>query len=504
MIKILPVHKIREADEYTIKHEPISSVDLMERAATRLFKWILKRLKKGQKVKVVCGPGNNGGDGLVIARFLVEAGFDTQTYIVKFTDKFSTDFAINYDRLKTLDASCSYITSKDDIPEFENNELVIDAIFGSGLSRIVDGLAGDVIESINSSDAYVVSIDIPSGLFADSTCRKNGGKIIRADYTLTIETPKLAFFMPENDEFVGRWEIIPIGLHKDYFDKAKISNFFVSMNDITPRLRGRSKFSHKGTFGHGLLISGAYGKIGAAVLASKAALRSGLGLLTVHVPKCGYNIIQTAVPEAMVSIDSDEENFFYLPKLDPYRAIAIGPGIGQSEGAKMGLKMLIQTYNAPIILDADALNIIADHRTWLSFLPQNSILTPHPGEFARLAGTPSDDFDQIEKARYMAIKFGIYIVLKGAHTLITTPDGRCFFNSTGNPGMATGGSGDVLTGIILGLLTQGYNSFDACVVGVYLHGLAADKAVFDKGYNSLIASDIINYLPSAFMEIEWK
>ncbi len=498
-MKILPVDKIREADAYTIKHEPIPSIDLMERAATQLFEWITKRVDTTHPFKIFAGPGNNGGDGLALGRLLAGAGYTVSLYVVRFTNKNSDDFQTNYKRASQIDEiTISDIKQLSDFPAVDDEDVVIDAIFGSGLTRPVTGFAGDVIKQINRSHAVKVAIDTPSGVFSDESSVHSDGEIIRADYTLSFQFPKLAFMMPENDPFVGEWHLLDIGLHHEYINSVQTANFFTVKEDVIPLLKTRRKFSHKGTYGHALLIAGSYGKMGAAVLASGACLRSGVGLLHVHIPKVGYQIMQTALPEAMISLDRYDNYFSEVPDLSLFNTIGIGPGLGTEHQTQMALKLLIQEFKGPMVFDADALNILSENPTWLSFLPAGSILTPHPKEFERLAGKWDNDFDKLKKQRDFARRYNIYLVLKGAHTGICTPDGKCYFNSTGNPGMATAGSGDVLTGIITGLLAQGYTSGQAAVLGVYLHGLAGDKAAAKSGQEAIIAGDIINMLGKSF------
>ena len=355
-----------------------------------------------------------------------------------------------------------------------------------------------MVEHINSQPAVKISIDIPSGLFADSHSDPKEGAIISADYTLSFQFPKLAFLLPENDFFTGQWHVLDIGLSHEYINRVKVSKFFMQKRDIAPMLKQRRIFSHKGTFGHALLIAGSYGKMGAAILASRGCLRSGVGLLHTHIPKTGYSIMQTATPETMLSIDRYENYFSEVPDLSLYNAVGVGPGLGKEHQSQMALKLLIQNYKNPIVFDADALNILAENKTWLSFLPKNSILTPHPKEFERLAGKWSDDYDKLKKLREFSSKYNVYVVLKGAFTATCFPDKTIYFNSTGNPGMATAGSGDVLTGMITGLLAQGYTPGIAAVVGVYLHGLAGDLAARKKGQEGMVAGDIIENIGKAY------
>ncbi len=501
-MKILPVEKIREADAYTIKNEPINSIDLMERAATQCYKWIRKKTDNKQPVKIFCGPGNNGGDGLVVARLLTRKNYDVQVFIVRFTEKGSADFNINLKRLKEVESiEISEIRDGDPLPDMAAGDLVIDAIFGSGLSRPVTGFTAQLINLINKCGAITVAIDAPSGLFSDENSTEKKGAIIEADYTLTFQLPKLAFLFPENDKFVGKWTVLPIGLMEDYIDGAEAKNYTISRDEVGQLLKPRNKFAHKGTFGHALLIAGGYGKMGAAVMSAKAALRSGAGLVTAHIPKSGNQVIPTALPECMVSIDDHDEVFTKVPDLGMFNAIGVGPGLGTEKKTQNALKMLIQNAQIPMLFDADAINILGENKTWISFIPKGSIFTPHPKEFERLVNKSIHNFQRHEMQRQFSVKHHAYVVLKGAHTCITTPSGESFFNTTGNPGMATGGSGDVLTGIILGLLAQNYHPKEAAILGVYLHGLAGDIAAKRQSQEALMAGDITENLGKAFRKV---
>ena len=508
-MKILPVEKIREADAFTIEHEPVYSIDLMERAASKVYEWFMRRCKtKEVNVKIFCGIGNNGGDGLALARMLYLTGIIPEVFIVRISDKISRDSEINYSRLKEETETPMYdIFSEDDFPIIKDNEIIIDAIFGSGLNRPVDGFASELIKHLNNNNAIRIAIDIPSGLFADGGLRTtvNGQQsssnahssqltahsIFKADYTLSFQFPKLAFMFPENDVYVGQWEILDIGLHKDYIDNVETLNFYTTEEMAMPILRKRTKFSHKGTYGHALLVAGSSGKTGAALLSAEACLRTGVGLLTAHLPKDALLPMQIYLPEAMTSIDKSETHCSEINDILPYTAIGVGPGLGKNPETVILLKKIIQEATQPLVLDADALNIIADNPTWLAFLPSNTILTPHPKEFERMFGKTNNSYERLELQRQMSVTHNIIIVLKGAHTAITFPNGTCFFNSTGNPGMATAGSGDVLTGMILSLLAQRYSPEEAALLGVYLHGKAGDVAAKEMGENSMIARDII-------------
>jgi hydroxyethylthiazole kinase-like uncharacterized protein yjeF len=501
-MKILPIEKVREADAYTIANEPVLSIDLMERAATACFKWLSKRLKKNQEIMIFCGQGNNGGDGLVVARLLGTAGYPVKVIVIRSSAEASRDFQINFERLSGIEhVKVTDLKEGDPLPAIPPEVLVVDAIFGSGLSKPVKGFIASVINHINKSRSVVAAIDIPSGLFSDQQSDAKEGAIINADYTISFEFPKLAFMFPENDRYVGDWHVEPIGLHPEFIEKIEVKDFLLTAHDLEWSLKPRPKFSHKGHYGHALLIAGDYGKMGAAVLASMACLRSGVGLLHTHIPGKGYPVIQTAVPEAMVSIDHNEEHFSEVPNLAPYSAIGIGPGIGFDPQTKTAMKLLIQNAGVPMVFDADAITILGQNKTWISFVPRMSIYTPHPKEFERLAGKTTNDFARNKLQREFSIKHTVYVVLKGAHSAISCPDGTCYYNTTGNPGMAKGGSGDVLTGLVLGLLAQGYTSKMASLLGVYIHGLAGDYAAEKYGMEAMISGNIVEKIGKAFKSL---
>jgi len=499
-MKIFTSGLTKQADNFTIENEPISSLNLMERAATRAADKILKLYFDKINFAVFVGPGNNGGDGLVIARLLSEKGFNVDVYFVKFTDKVSDDFKFNFVRLEKQGKSNIFtIENTADFPEIKENVLIIDAVFGSGLSRSLSGLSEEIVRKINELSNDVIAIDIPSGLFGeDNPFEKR--TILKANNTLTFQYPSLSFLFPENEEYVGKFHVIDIGIHKRYIEQTDTAYYYVQKDDI--KIRKRKKFSHKGDYGHALLIAGSYGKAGAQILSAKAAHRSGVGLLTAVVSKCNYQILQTASPETMLSIDKMEFFISQLPDVKKYNAVAIGPGIGFAEETKKIFEDLFESFDKPIVFDADGITILSENKNWLKRVPKGSIFTPHPKEFERLVGKSKTSFERLNKQIEFARKYNIYLVLKGAHTSVATPEGKIFFNSVGNPGMATGGSGDVLTGIIVSLLSQNYTPFEAALFGVYIHGLAGDFAAEQKGQYPLIASDIIKYLPDALKSFE--
>ncbi len=508
-MKIPAVGQIREADAYTIKHEPIASIDLMERAAGKCFHWILLNYGRSVTFKMFCGTGNNGGDGLAIARMMAEKNIKVETYVVRISEKCSEDFNVNYQKLaKIKKVKLADIHSDSDFPTIEDNDIIIDAIFGSGLSKpFMEGIAADVIRQINKSKARVLAIDIPSGLFVDENST-NTGEIVHAKQTLTFQFPKLSFLFAGNEPYVGKWQVLTIGLNRDFIRELKVNNYFVEAEDCHDILKPRRNFSHKGTYGHALLVCGSYGKMGAAVLSARSCIRSGAGLVTAYIPECGYEIMQIAAPEIMCEVGlgvdyiSTNEDFDSGDiDISPYNVIGVGPGIGMGEKTQQELKRIIQNSGNPMVFDADAINILAENKTWLSFVPKHSIFTPHPKEFERLAGKSAHENERQQLQIEFSKKYDVYVVLKGAYTCISTPEGDCYFNSTGNPGMATAGSGDVLTGIITGLLAQKYTSFEACVLGVCVHGLAGDIAAKQLGFEALTANDIINFLGKAFKKL---
>ncbi|MEN7546672.1 NAD(P)H-hydrate dehydratase [Rapidithrix thailandica] len=494
-MKILNAQQIKELDAFTIRHEPIASIDLMERASGQFADWFIQKFPNNTPVLIFCGVGNNGGDGLAVARMLCQAQFNVEVMVVRFSEKTSEDFQVNEQRLNKL-ITIQNIHSEEDIPLIEEGVVIIDAIFGSGLSRPIDGFTAQLVRQINHSQATVISIDTPSGLYCSSN--NSDTHIIEADYTVSFQLPKLSFLLPQNQRFTGTWELVEIGLDPEFIEQCETSYHFITSEDASHLLKKRKKFSHKGHYGHALLLAGSFGKMGAALLSAKATLRTGVGLLTCHLPLCGYSIMQTALPEAMCSIDHHEHYITEVPSLAKINAIGIGPGLNQHVSTIHVLEKLIQEAKQPLVFDADALNILAEHKYLLKQVPENSILTPHPKEFERLAGETINDYDRLKLLQEFVIECNVIVVLKGAHTAIALPNGSIYFNSTGNPGMATAGSGDVLTGIILSLLAQNYTPDHAAILGVYLHGLAGDLARETEGEEALIASDIVEYLGEAF------
>ncbi len=511
-MKILTAEEIRNWDKYTIQYEPILSIDLMERAAIISADWIKTNYPEAESFAIFCGKGNNGGDGLAIARLLVGSNSKVSVYILEFGHKGTDDFQTNLARLhKIAGTDIHFIQHRENFHPFPPGQIIIDALFGSGLNRAVEGVTAELIEHINRSGHPVISIDIPSGLFTDRSSLSN--PVIHATDTLSFQCYKPAFLFAENEPAIGEVIVLGIGLDPRYYEMVNTSFEMIDRELVTSIHQPRKRFAHKGNFGHALLLAGSRGKIGAAVLAARACIRSGSGLLTCHVPGCSYTILQSTVPEAMLSMDPHEEINTKLTEEDltKFEAIGIGPGIGIAAETKMLLREIFDTYRSPIVIDADALNIIGTQKDLLKFIPAGSILTPHPKEFTRLFGESANDFDRVQLALVKARELNCIIVLKGHYTFIATPDGigrptgslgRGFFNSTGNAGMAKGGSGDVLTGILTGLLAQEYSSVETALLGVYLHGLAGDLAAMKFSQESMTASDIIECIGSSFLELQ--
>jgi len=501
-VYVLNAQQIKDWDQFTIANEPIASIDLMERAAIKCVEWIEQQKWQNKSFKIFCGKGNNGGDGLAITRLLYELGYTVSVYILEFGKAGSDDFQMNLQRLHDLSFTEIYfIQSRESFPLINTNEILIDALFGSGLNKALEGLPGDLVEHINHSTALVVAIDLPSGLFIDRSSK--GNKAIEATHTLTFQCYKLALLMQENALLIGEVHLLDIGLHKDFLKNEKQDTVFVDENFSRQIFKQRNQFAHKGNFGHALLVAGSYGKIGAAVLAAKACLHSGVGLLTCYLPKCGYEIMQTALPEAMVMTDENEAIVAQLPEsIENYTVIGIGPGIGTAYETQKLISFICRRYKKPLVIDADGLNCISQQKDLLQQLPPLSILTPHPKEFDRLFGEHKNDFERLDTAKQKSKQHNIIVVLKSHHTAIVTPSGNVFLNSTGNAGMAKGGSGDVLTGIITSLVAQNYLPQEAAILGVYLHGLAGDFAAKALGKQAMVATDITNYLSPAFLCFE--
>jgi len=507
-MKLFTAENIRRVDELTIKNEPIASIDLMERAAGRFFNQFCTLFDKSKPVCVVCGPGNNGGDALAVARMLKQADYVVSVYLY-YAGSLSADCDANKRRftaaypgmLNEQNVEPQLLTGRDALPQITSEDtIIVDGLFGSGLSRPLSGIFSDLVIWMNNSGCKVVAIDIPSGMFCEDNPTDNQC-VVQADYTLTFQFPKRSFLLPEAGSRVGVWYKLDIELNQEVINTIPTEYFFTDNASVRKIIRHRAKFSHKGTYGHALLIAGSKGMAGAAVLASRAALRSGAGLVTLHGPESNRVICQSSVPELIFSSDKNNDFCVGFPELKNYSTIGIGCGLGSAPETASMLEKLFTELFSPCVIDADALNIISRNKHFMDLIPENSILTPHPKEFDRLFGANNSGWQRIQKAREMAMRYKVLIVLKGAYTAIVNSDGQCYFNSTGNAGLATAGTGDVLTGILTALLAQGYVPLHAAMAGVYLHGLAADLALNSQSAESLIASDVIQNLGNAFKQL---
>ena len=503
-MKIFTSAQIHELDKYTIQHEPIKSIDLMERAAKAITETVMRRWSNETPIVVFAGPGNNGGDALAVSRMLATQGYDVKVYLFNISGRLSDDCAANRQRVIDCKRIKGFmeVTTKFDPPTLQAGDLVIDGLFGSGINKPLAGGFAALVRYINQCPARVVSIDMPSGLMTEDNSFNVRSNIIKADLTLTLHGKKLSMFLADCQEFLGEIQVLDIRLSDEYVKKTDAPYTLLEESDIRPRILHRDDFAHKGSMGNALLVAGSYGMSGAAVLAARACLRAGAGKVTVHTPRKNYGIMQVSVPEAVLQMDHEETYFSEAVDSDNFDALGIGPGLGQLENTAIAFIAQLKRTQCPIVADADALNILANHRAWIPQLPKDIILTPHPKEFDRLSSVASNgSYERLQRAKDMAQNLHAYIILKGHYSALCLPDGHVVLNPTGNSGMATAGSGDVLTGIITGLLVRGYQRRDACEVGMYLHGLAGDLAAKDLGKESLVASDIIKYLPKAFLAL---
>lgn len=500
-MKIFTVEQTRSWDQFTIFHEPISSIHLMERASMAVAHWISEHCKNHKKLAVFCGNRNNGGDGLAVARILYLKGFDVDVFVGDPKGEFSEDASVNLKRLR--DMSGISVRKFDQIEHynFDDKTIIIDALFGTGLSRLLDGEYKMLVEQLNAKKSIKIAIDIPSGLSADKIFDQDP-VILMADYTLTFQSWKRTFLHPETGRYTGKVEVLDIDLKKEYLEKTETEYFVVDDSLIESVFKSRSEFSHKGSYGKAIIAGGSYGKIGAAVLATKSALKTGAGLTFTLAPECGYEILQISCPEAMFIKGGEKliTNF----EIDNEFTCGIGPGLGTHPDTQKSFLSFLKNYTKPMILDADALNVISKDPKNLELIPKESIITPHPKEFERLFGSTKNSFERLELARKKAKELNIYIVLKDHHTQVITPQGNVFYNITGNSGLAKGGSGDILTGILTSFLAQGYSQEETCILGVWLHGKAADFAAEKYSKEAMLPSDVVNELGNVFLLLENK
>jgi len=500
-MKVFSTAQLYEADKITAEKQEVTHNELIERAGTQIFNWFHQRLQGAPvPVHVFCGIGDNGSSGLVVARLLVENGYNVKTYIVNYSSKRSKDFLVNYDRIKNVTKDWPLLmTSENDFPAMTPNDIIIDAMFGIGINRTPDGWVKTLIQYMNAQPCFKLAIDVPSGMFADAPI-EDIETVVKANHTLTFQAPKLAFFLPATGNFAGYYDVLDIGIDREFLMTNPGIASLIAKPNAQRMYKQRDKYSHKGTFGHTLIVSGSYGAMGAAVLSTKGALRIGAGKVTSFVPECGYQIMQTAVPEAMV-LTNDEDDLITDIKYDfEPSAIAVGMGIGTKKETAAALLSLFKKTKSPIVIDAYAINCISENKELLKHIPEQAIFTPHDGELERLVGAWKNDYDKIEKAKVFAKKHKAIVVLKGANT-ITVYEDQLYINTSGNPGMATTGTGDVLSGAIVGLLSQGYDPLTATIFGVYLHGSAGNIVSQAISYEGTMAGDIADALGEAFIEL---
>ena len=502
-MKIFSKDQIDKSNKATIEHQNISSANLIERAGIQIFNWMDTRMQGAQvPIHVFCGIGENGSKGLVLARYLILEGYIVNIYIVDYNnkDKRSENFSDNYNTIKNITKNWPILLSNiESLPKINSDDVIVDAIYGMNLNKPVANWIKVLFKHFKACRAFVLSIDIPTGVYMDKVVEDENA-VVWADYTLCFTSPKLIFFLPETSKFSLKWEVLDISLDQRFLIKTKTNIELIGKHEVLLNYIPRDKFANKGVFGHALIIGGSYGKIGAVSLAGRAALSAGAGLVSVFTPKCGYIPLQTALPEIMVITDDNEKNISAINFDITPTIIGIGVGLGVNEETIYAFESFLKKNKTPLVIDADGINILSKKKDLLELLPPKTIITPHPKELKRLIGAWENDFDKLEKAKEFSKKHQIILIIKGANT-ITVFDDKLYINTTGNPGLSTAGSGDVLTGIITGLISQGYTALIAAVFGVYLHGKSGDIAVENYSYQSLIASHITDYLGKAFIDL---
>jgi len=496
MTKLLSCSEIKELDSKTIQNKKITSLDLMSDAVLEVEKWIINNYKKNKRFTIICGNGNNGADGILLSCKLMLKNYKVKVYYIN--EVGSPEFNHQFNYAKKIELNLEKIDF-DNLRLIDFSDIIIDSIFGVGLNKEITGKYLKLINFVNSLKKKIISIDTPSGISADTYFSSNH---IISDRILTFHAPKLTFFFSEYLDKIKNVEILDIGLDDCEYKRIKGVGELIDINMISKIYRPRKKITHKGDCGHALLFAGSEGKYGASILCGKSLLRSGAGLLTFLCNEKTKEIIYKSLPEAMTSEIITKDNYSIGSEIRKYKAIGIGPGLGRSKQVIKNSKIIINEVNYPIVVDADGLNLLSEDKDLFEKLPRESILTPHIGEFKRFAGNFENSNEKIMLQRRISKKYGFNIVLKGPYTTMTDSKGELYINTSGNSGLATAGSGDVLTGIITGLLAQNYTPLNSMIFGVFLHGLSADIAVKKAHVNSLIASDITENLSSAFKAID--
>lgn len=502
-MRIFNNETIRAIDKATIENENVTASDLVERASEAIANEIISRWRPNKPISIFAGFGNNGADALAVARILIEQGYNPEIFLFNIGgNMLSNECRICRDKLLELgDINFTEIVKNFTLPALSSNHVVIDGLFGSGLNKPICGGFTTVIQYINESGATIVSIDVPSGMLGDWNANPINRNIIHANLTLAIQFPRLAFFLKDNAQLVGEWKVLEIGLSKEAIKNSATNFFLVEKSDIRCAIKKRNAFASKADCGSALIVAGSYGMMGAAVLSANAAIRSGVGKITVQSPQCGYNVMQVSAHEAMFVADKHELILTDIAPRHTYDGIAIGPGIGTHEYTIQALEKFLKNTKQPIILDADALNCIALRPSLLNYIPSNSIITPHAGEFDRIFGEHKTDEARLRTALDRAKRYNIIIVLKGRHTAVVRHDGMIFFNSSGNASLATAGSGDVLTGLMAGFLAQGYVPEIASLIAIYVHGVAGEISSETHGIFGVKAGDIADNVGRALKQI---
>lgn len=496
---LLTAAQTKDWDAATLRQQGISAQQLMERAARACTGWLLKKYTTQTPFIVLCGCGNNGGDGMAIIRFLLQAGFAVKGFLLKHQDRLSADAAAQ--ELLLPNGALQVLTPGSLLEDLPPHIVLVDALLGAGTARPLSGWLNEFVTHINQLDNEKISIDMPSGLQADQLPLPED-VVLKATHTLALQQFKRSLLHPEGGRYGGQLHRIDIGLDGDFLSRTESPFQTIEAHTVNSLFRQRDVFSHKGTLGTALIIAGSYGMMGAAALAANAAGRAGAGKVKALVPACGYGILQTLAPEALCLVSGTEQLTEMAAFTDGVSGLAAGPGIGDSAATKDALRALLTQQTKPMVLDADALNIISGEKEMLLQLPPRSILTPHPKEFERLFGATENSMARLELAREKAIAHQVLIVMKDRFTVIVTPSGDCWYNLRGAAAMATAGSGDVLTGVLAGILAQGYSPFAAAVLGVHVHALAGEYATKAMGIHATLAGDLVQQLGAAFRELE--
>ncbi len=500
-MKLFNQRQLLEWDRYTIEKDGMNSLELIEEAGQLLAEEMEDQFTHNHQgpVRIFCGLGNNGADGLVVARKLGEYVEDLEVIVIQYKEKGSSEFEFYLQATESCGIPISYVSHKDQLEDVPAASILVDAIFGTGVNRPLQGLTADVVLHLNRQEVDKrIAIDQPSGLHPD---RIMDGPVFKADYTLSIASRKLSTFFREHEDMVGEVVMIPLQLSAEYYEKTATTNHVIDLMELFLASPQISTHAFKNEFGHVLFVGGSLGKMGAALLASEAALRAGCGLVTAHIPSSGVDILQIGLPEAMVSVDEHPHHISHIPDLSAYQTICIGCGLGKDVSPIL-LSTLLARKDIPKVIDADALNLLAEHPILFKDLNDRCILTPHIGEFHRLFGACDTSEVRFNKLIEKSKELNCYIILKGRYTMIATPEGHCFFNITGNPVLGTAGSGDVLAGYIAGHLARGFPVLEACKRAVCFHGYAGDLLLLENGQRGSLARDILQKLARIEVESE--